>query len=156
MPSPAESEPREVLYCGQSTSIPGTLLYTSGELAYVRFRTRHWAGYGGFQNYVVTAIFREHLRPVEERPDVPYVTSGTRSQGAAAIGQAEAEVNRPILTESTPQAPPAAAAKPVQPEPSKGKLNGKEFYAGVRFPTRSPIPVRTIGGLSLKDFLGNR
>src|SRR5215469_3560671 len=76
MPSPAESEYREVLYCGQSASIPGTLLYTSGELAYVRFRTRHWTGYGGFQNYVVTAIFSEHLRFCEEHP-----------QGAEASGQ---------------------------------------------------------------------
>jgi hypothetical protein len=163
MPSPAESEYREVLYCGQSASIPGTLLYMSGELAYVRFRTSDWPGYNGYCNFVTAAVFAEHLRP--EGIDVPYVTSGPR--GPDAIGQEEVpRSSSQPPPESKPQAPPPAAAKPVQrdkssavgnlTEPSKAKLNGKEGYAGVRFPTRSLERTRSIGGFSLRDFLGNR
>jgi len=148
MPSPAESECRVVLYCGQSASIPGTLLYTSGELAYVRFRTRHWAGYGGFQNYVVTAIFREHLKFCEEQPQ--------RAQTAADRGPQVSRSSSQQQPESKPQAPLPAVAKSEQREPSKGKLDGKEVSAGVRFPTRSPTTVRSIAGLTLRDFLGNR
>ena len=155
MPSPAESEYREVLYCGQSASIPGTLLYTSGELAYVRFRTRHWAGYGGFQNYVVTAIFREHLKFCEQQPQgteaIPNLKNG---QQAIEISTATTQQQQQ-QPESKPQASPPAVAKPVQPELSKGNLNGKVVLNAEQY-HRSPAPVRTIGGLSLRDYLGNR
>src|SRR5215469_6963041 len=104
MPSPAESEYREVLYCGQSASIPGTLLYTSGELAYVRFRTRHWTGHGGFQNYVVTAIFREHLKYCEEQP-----------QRAPGSGQAAADRGPQVPRSSSQQQPPERKAQAPSP-----------------------------------------
>lgn len=113
MPSPAESEYREVLYCGQSASIPGTLLYTSGELAYVRFRTRHWAGYGGFQNYVVTAIFVEHLKFCEEQSPVTDMSNDiSRSEAIPNLknGQRPDEISSGVTlqdaAESKPQAPP--------------------------------------------------
>ena len=43
-----------------------------------------------------------------------------------------------------------AVAKPVRP--SKRKLNGKEVPDVVRVPTRRPAPVRSISGLTLRDF----
>jgi hypothetical protein len=70
---PERFECREVLYCCQSASIPGLLLYTAGELAFVQFETRNWAGYDGFSNYVTAAIFPEHLQPAD--PHSPGVTN---------------------------------------------------------------------------------
>jgi hypothetical protein len=48
--------------------ITGWLLYAVGELCFVQFRTMDMPQYGGYSNYQVFCIFREHLRPPEERP----------------------------------------------------------------------------------------
>jgi hypothetical protein len=41
--------------------VPGLLLNTAGELAFVQFRTADWPGYNGFSVFTTAAIFLGHL-----------------------------------------------------------------------------------------------
>jgi hypothetical protein len=76
MASPAERfQCREVLYCCQSASIPGVLLYQSGELCFVQFETKHWLGYRSFGYYSSAVIFPEHLRLGEQLPEPSVVAA---------------------------------------------------------------------------------
>ena len=64
---PRQQAPAVDYFCGDAF-VTGWLLYTSGDVAFVQFRTMEWgAAYDGYSNYVVTAIFCEHLRPPEQK-----------------------------------------------------------------------------------------
>jgi hypothetical protein len=150
MSSPAERiECREVLYCGQSASIPGLLLCTAGELAFVQFETKHWAGYEGFSIYVTTAIFPEHLKFCEQRPQA---VVNLFQAPVLEVASQHQENGQGAPSPRIVKPPPAAKLPAKQREPSKSKLNGKKVHDVVKFPTRSLARARTIGGLSLRDF----
>ena len=109
------------------------VLYRTERLAFVQFETRDWLGYREYGNYTIAGIFPEHLRPVEQRPETTEASSCDRS-----------EVSK---------APDVSGARPEKNgsnKSSKGKLDGKEVRDGVRFPTRRPPPVRSLGGLTLR------
>ena len=59
------------------------------------------------------------------------------------------------------QAPVASEPRPEKNGSKSAGGNGQSpesisVVAKLKFPTRSPTPVRSIGGLTLRDFLGNR
>ena len=142
-----------VEYCYGASFVPCRVLYAVGELCFCRFETARWPGYTGFANYVTVAVFPEHLRPAEERPQTTDARSSDRS-----------DEQRSRETPNEPEVSKASAAS--EPKPEKNGLksaggNGQSpesisAVAKLKFPTRSPTPVRSIGGLTLRDFLGNR
>ena len=143
-------------YYGNSF-VPCRVLYAYERLAFVRFKTADWPGYQGYGNYTTAGIFAEHLRPVQQG-DVSYGTSTPsgaegKGQGIVYIASKSRVDPQPQVPrssspqpESKPQASPPAVAKPVQPKDVRV----------VKFSSRSPAPVRSISGLTLRDFLGNR
>jgi hypothetical protein len=152
-------------YFSASGSIPAVVLYRTEQFTFVRFRTADWAGYDGFSNYVTAAIFAKHLRPAaEQRPPgtealashPPTMQKWVVSQ--AAIEQAPLQSTTPPCRSQQQPREPASSATPGGSEAGRaGVLEseaGKEVYAAVKFPSRSPTRIRQIGGLSLRDFIG--
>ena len=157
MPSSPAERDKYAEYFSGSGAITCLMVCRTAQLCFARFRTVDWGpDYDGFSNYVTAAIFPEHLKFCEERP-----------QGVVNLFQA------PVLEDASQhqknrqrapsprivKLPPAAILPGRQREASKGKLNGEEFPS--RKSADSEIlkkygPARTIGGLCLKDFLGRR
>lgn len=150
MPSPAESEPREVLYCGQTFSIPGRLLYKTEQLGFVQFRTKHWPGYTGYQSFVTVAVFIEHLKILEEQPpDAEAPPHEVHPRVPNAGKPASVSVETPEEPESTK----SADISESEPE----KLVGKNVPSKIKFPahelsSRSPGRTRQIANLTLRDY----
>jgi hypothetical protein len=62
--SPSENQFAE--YCSHSgVAIACLVIGRTEQLIFVKFRTADWEGYDGFSNYATTALFPEHLRPVD-------------------------------------------------------------------------------------------
>src|SRR5262249_29476454 len=145
--------------------LPGILLYTADDLGYVEFPTETWGHYDGFGYYATCAIHIEHLVPADGKP------LGTRDE-SSKIREPLSGV-RPSGKPKRPEAP-RSLAKPVISGVKAGKnlrdlvrkvstehqgLNGKEkplWKASDSETLKKYGPAREIGGLCLKDYLGNR
>jgi hypothetical protein len=164
---PSEYVLQDVNYVAASgRSLPAILLYTADDLGYCQFATEVWDHYDGFGNYCTCAIHIEHLVPRDGKP------LGTRDE-TRKVREMGSEV-QPTGKPKKPQAPRSLAKLEVSrtkadknfPDPFRKVstehqgLNGKK--AALRKPstseplTRYNRPVRTLGGLSLADYLGRR
>jgi len=130
---PRQRAPAVDYYFGD-VFITGWLLYASGDLAFVQFRTMDWGvAYDGYSNYTVTALFRGHLRPAEERPPGARRLDRVQIEPAVLPNVSYYQANRQRkppsprvrLSERTKEA--LKADLPKIAGERFPKLNGKEF-----------------------------
>jgi hypothetical protein len=143
-------------YFSASGSIPAVVLYRTERLVFVQFESRRWPGYQGHCNYVTAAIFPEHLRPVQERPQTTEASSSGRSEEQRSrktpneleVSKASA-VSEPRPEKNGSKSVGVDCQSRSQPL-SKIKVNGKEACG------RKPAKVRSIAGFTLADFFYDR
>ena len=162
--SPAESDEYCEYFCG-CEAITCRVLYRTEQLVFVQFRTVDWSGYRDFSKYARVALFSEHLRPAD--PQSPGVVNFAQAIAREVTAQQqhlancrrarEMGIHTVKSNQANGQEAPAPKSNGVKPLPKpakppvrerKGRASGEDVH--------SLKPVRSIGGLTLADFLYDR
>src|SRR6516165_6954913 len=175
--SPAERDEYVEYFCG-SRAITCRVLYRTEQLVFVQFRTVDWPGYRDYGNYARVALFPEHLRPAD--PQSPGVMNWVQAlprevaaqqhfaecrhhgapsgngSGKGDTRDGQVPAHKPASAKgsrSNGAKPPPL--KPHPSEPAQTPARGRSAKAHGAY-GHSLKPVRSIGGLTIADFLYDR